>query len=192
MIVCPNCKAKLGDGSTLCIVCGTALGPDAETVKAPASAQAAAAQPQQPAPAAPPVPAAQPKPENKDIGQMVKDEHEAQQQAPQPQPATQQPQKPQAQQAEQSLPSQAPPPPDHPSYQQQSQQQYYAQPQGTWQTHPYHQGQPNQCPRCQELNVVYYYHDGTSYCTRCYYRYYWRTPTGTFDSIGRGIDRLLD
>jgi hypothetical protein len=97
----------------------------------------------------------------------------------------------QAQQAKAgAYPPQAPPPPDHPSYQQQY-QQHYQRPMKNWEFHPIHAGQPNQCPRCRAMNVVYYYNDGTAYCATCYYRFYWRRAQGFFDEVGRGFDKLM-
>jgi hypothetical protein len=110
------------------------------------------------------------------------------------QPA-QQPQKP----APGQLPPQAPPPPDHPMYQQQQQQQYQQQypagyypqqPATNWQTFPYTPGQPNQCPRCHNMNVVTYYDNGTAACGACYYKFYWRAAADPFSSVGREFDKL--
>ena len=42
MIICPNCRAKLGDGSSSCVVCGASLGGGSTAPKAPEPAQAAA------------------------------------------------------------------------------------------------------------------------------------------------------
>jgi hypothetical protein len=94
------------------------------------------------------------------------------------------PQKP----AQQSATVQHPPPPDHPS---QQQQQYYQQPNQAWQTHQTAQGSGNQCPRCYKTNVVYYYHDGSAYCSVCNYRFYWKKPENFLDSMTRKLDGVL-
>jgi|GEM_PF-4180809 len=193
MIICPNCRAKLGDGSSTCVVCGASLSGGSTAPKVPEPAQAAApavaavapavAAAPQPDPAVPKVQldlAAKPLedrplPRDELIGE------------PKPTEA-QQPQKPA------QLPPQAPPPPDHPMYQQQQQYPagYYQQQQPTtnWSTHPYQAGQPNQCPRCHNMNIVTYYDNGTAVCAACYYKFYWRAASDPFSSVGREFDKL--
>lgn len=217
MIICPKCRAKLGDGSTVCVVCGTSLtggAPEAPKVPEPAKAPEAPAVPAAAPPAVPPpavapaapavAPPAQPvsidlqeKPlveqslPRSELIDEKKPEAPPQEQPPKPADAPQygdQPPKPAAGQPQQQLPPQQPPPPDHPMYQ----QQYYQQPaQGGLYTHPYVQGQPNQCPRCQHQNTVYFYNDGTALCNACQYRYYWRAPADSLDSFGRDIENIF-
>jgi hypothetical protein len=194
MIICPNCRAKLGDGSSSCVVCGATLGGGPTAPKAPEPAQAAAPAVAATAPMGPAQPKAQidlaakpledrPLPRN-DLIEEAK---------PQAAPPAQQPQKP----VQSQLPPQAPPPPDHPIYAQQQQYQqyppgYYPQQTATnWQTHPYQAGMPNQCPRCHNVNIVTYYDNGTATCGACYYKFYWRTANDPFSSVGREFDQLF-
>ena len=181
MIICPNCRAKLGDGSTKCVVCGTPLG--AEASAAPAA----------------PDPAPQPVPQTQETKAPEPAKAQAAAEPPaKPEPAKSAPDEkketatPAAQTgaATSSYPPQAPPPPDHPAYQQQY-YQYHQRPMKNWETHPVHQGSINQCPRCQAVNVVYYYQDGTAYCGTCYYRFYWRRAKNVFDEAARGFDKLM-
>jgi uncharacterized protein (DUF983 family) len=79
--------------------------------------------------------------------------------------------------------------------QQQPVQQYppaYYQQQATtnWETHPYTPGQPNQCPRCHNMNIVTYYDNNTAVCAACYYKFYWRAAGDPFSSVGREINKL--
>ena len=210
MIICPKCRAKLGDGSTVCVVCGTSLTagqPAPAKAPEPAIPPAAPATPAlAPATAPPPAVAAAPPQVQVDLAEKPLEEKalpdtalveekppvvpppaQPPQQPPQQQPPAQQPPKPAAP-PQKALPPQQPPPPDHPMYQQQYQQQPA---QGNWNTHPYVQGQPNQCPRCHVQNVVQYYGDGTGYCGSCYYRFYWRPPSDSFDTFGRELDHIF-
>jgi uncharacterized Zn finger protein (UPF0148 family) len=199
MIICPKCRAKLGDGSSVCVVCGTSLtGGSAPPAKAPEPAPAAAAPAIAPAqPSVEPTIAAQPLPDRPLPRSELIDERKVQappEQQTAPPQGQQPPGRPAGQQA-QNLPPQQPPPPDHPIYQQQYQQQYqqgyYQQSQGSMMTHPYQQGMPNQCPRCQHMNVVYFYNNGTAYCGSCYYRYYWKAPSDGLDDLGRQAENIF-
>jgi len=209
MIICPKCRAKLGDGSSVCVVCGTSLtGGTPEPAKAPEPAQAAVAPAVAavaPATAPPPATApiqqvpiniearpleARPLPRSELIDEKKPEAPPAQPALPEQPVAQAQPPQPAAQ-GQQALPPQQPPPPDHPMYQQQQQQYAQQAPQGTMNTHPYVQGQPNQCPRCHHPNMVYYYNDGTAYCGTCQYRFYWRAPTDSIDSFGRDLGNLF-
>jgi len=208
MIICPNCRAKLGDGSTACVVCGTPLtgastapnttapAPTAQIAPAPAAVQIVA-----PAPAAVSTTvqldlAARPLQEQPLPREELIDEHKPASATSQP-PQAQQPQQAGAPPAQsgQPLPPQAPPP-DHPMYQQQGYQQQYPaqyqqQPVGNWNTHPYMPGQPNQCPRCHYQNIITFYNDGTAYCGACTYRYYWKAPNSPVDEVGREFSKLF-
>jgi ribosomal protein L37AE/L43A len=180
MIICPNCRAKLGDGSTKCVVCGASLGVGTSAPKAPEPAQPAVA-PSAPAVAAAPVVEA-PKPQADNALKPTGDTSNPKTELIEDKkPATAQ------------VPPQAPPPPDHPMYQQyQYPPGYYPQQTATnWQTHPYEAGQPNQCPRCHNLNVVTYYDNGTGVCGACYYKFYWRAAKDPLSSVGREFDKLF-
>jgi hypothetical protein len=194
MIICPNCRAKLGDGSSTCVVCGTPLGGSSTTPKAPEPAQAAAPAVAATAPAV----AADPVSPKVDLAARPMEEKPLprdellEEAKPQAAPSAPQPQKP-----AQALPPQAPPPPDHPMYQQQQQQYqqypagyYPVQPATNWETHPYTPGQPNQCPRCHNMNIVTFYDNGTAVCGACYYKYYWRAAGDPFSSVGREFNKL--
>jgi uncharacterized Zn finger protein (UPF0148 family) len=164
MIICPNCRAKLGDGSTRCVVCGTPLGGDqvkAETdignvESPPEPAKAAVSTPERPEPGT----RSDAKGEKAPVAAQASD-HERE-----------------------------PPPPDTPQYQQQY-GQYHQQPNQSWQYHQTAQSSGNQCPRCYQVNVVYFYADGSAYCSACYYRYYWRRPDNFLDSMTRKLDGVL-
>ena len=167
MIICPNCRAKLGDGSARCVVCGTSLVPEkAEKVPEP-SAEEKKPEPAKAAEAPPDKPVAGNAPSGNVEGAA--------------------PERPPQKPVQQSAPAQHPPPPDHPSHQ----QPYHQQPNQAWQTHQTAQGSANQCPRCYKTNVVYYYHDGSAYCSICYYRFYWKRPENLLDSMTRKLDGVL-
>lgn len=163
MIICSNCKAKLGDGSTVCVVCGKPVGGQrAEDKKQGTPPPQQQQQPQQ---------------------QQTQPPAQPQQQPGYPAPGTHTPR------TSYDVPQQ----PTQHHYQQQGYQQsnQHGQQYGALPVHPQYQGGPNQCPRCQRYNVVYYYGDGSAYCSSCQYRYYWRPATGVVDQMTRSFDSVF-